>query len=525
MSEPNLITDSKPTTEASSTTSDSSNLNTGNQPSSDSTAMDNSLYSMGWSSTTSMTAASYNDNAVKNGIPTNTFANSNMAGGEQKVKREIDKKTVLAVLQLLKKNNLRDTENVLLKEAGLSISEEELRTLFSAAGELNETNVSNVLSNYNSEADADIYEDNYNSLKKFVESSLDSYRPELIMLLYPVFVHMYLELVYNEHEQQAISFVQKFGPEQEEYYQSDIKKLSMVTKKEQMKGGNELIDSFKNEQNIFTLRLSRDSYNYLKRFLQNKSKSNCSIAQKIIHENLYLDVYDGITRSKQQVESAAGGMMGEAKREANKAKVFYGLFKEPELKIQLPDEELEDSIAGEGEEKPKKKKVKKDTTQAKKVRNDPNAPNISRIPIPELRDAEQIDKARARQESLRMLKVGSDTLPSICFYTLLNSSHNQNNAALCAEVAEDSSLLAVGFSESVIRVWSLTPQKLKVMKSASDLELIEKDVDDVLYRMMDDKNTFDSKTLHGHSGPVYSVVFSPDRTLLLSCSEDATSKI
>ena len=48
-------------------------------------------------------------------------------------------------------------------------------------------------------------------------------------------------------------------------------------------------------------------------------------------------------------------------------------------------------------------------------------------------------------------------------------------------------------------------------------------VEDVLVRMMDDKTGETMKTLHGHSGPVYSASFSPDRSLLLSSSEDASS--
>lgn len=42
--------------------------------------------------------------------------------------------------------------------------------------------------------------------------------------------------------------------------------------------------------------------------------------------------------------------------------------------------------------------------------------------------------------------------------------------------------------------------------------------------MMDDKKSADIKVLRGHNGPVYSVSFSPDRNLLLSASEDSTSK-
>ena len=39
---------------------------------------------------------------------------------------------------------------------------------------------------------------------------------------------------------------------------------------------------------------------------------------------------------------------------------------------------------------------------------------------------------------------------------------------------------------------------------------------------MDDRSSADSKTLHGHSGPVYSTSFSRDKSSLLSCSEDGS---
>lgn len=37
------------------------------------------------------------------------------------------------------------------------------------------------------------------------------------------------------------------------------------------------------------------------------------------------------------------------------------------------------------------------------------------------------------------------------------------------EISEDSSFLAVGFSDSMIKVWSLVPQKLRTMKNADQL--------------------------------------------------------
>jgi len=44
-----------------------------------------------------------------------------------------------------------------------------------------------------------------------------------------------------------------------------------------------------------------------------------------------------------------------------------------------------------------------------------------------------------------------------------------------AEVSEDSSLLAVGFTDSIIKVWTLVPQKLRAMKSAEQLQDIDRE--------------------------------------------------
>lgn len=109
------------------------------------------------------------------------------------------------------------------------------------------------------------------------------------------------------------------------------------------------------------------------------------------------------------------------------------------------------------------------------------------------------------------------------------------------DVTDDSSLIAGGFADSTVRVWSVTPKKLRKVKSAAgttinsdwnmscyhlilskeiqmfssllpeDLNLIDKESDDVLERIMDEKTASESKILHGHSGPVYGISFSPDR--------------
>jgi WD40 repeat protein len=92
------------------------------------------------------------------------------------------------------------------------------------------------------------------------------------------------------------------------------------------------------------------------------------------------------------------------------------------------------------------------------------------------------------------------------------------------DFSEDSSLISAGFHNSQVRVWTLSKEKLRCMKAPQELNIIDKEADDVLVRMVDDRTASESKQLIGHTGPVYTTNFSPDRNYLLSCSEDSTSE-
>ncbi|XP_004265940.1 transcription initiation factor TFIID subunit 5 isoform X2 [Orcinus orca] len=463
-----------------------------------------------------------------------------------------DRQTLLAVLQFLRQSNLREAEEALRREARLleeavagsgapgeadgagaetasallsrvtasapgpaapdppvsgasgSAAVSGLATGPAAPGKVgsvaveDQPDVSAVLSAYNQQGDPTMYEEYYSGLKHFIECSLDCHRAELSQLFYPLFVHMYLELVYNQHENEAKSFFEKFHGDQECYYQDDLRVLSSLTKKEHMKGNETMLD-FRTSK--FVLRISRDSYQLLKRHLQEKQNNQI---WNIVQEHLYIDIFDGMPRSKQQIDAMVGSLAGEAKREANKSKVFFGLLKEPEIEVPLDDEDEE----GENEEgKPKKKKPKKDSIGSKSKKQDPNAPPQNRIPLPELKDSDKLDKIMNMKETTKRVRLGPDCLPSICFYTFLNAYQGLT----AVDVTDDSSLIAGGFADSTVRVWSVTPKKLRSVKQAADLSLIDKESDDVLERIMDEKTASELKILYGHSGPVYGASFSPDR--------------
>ncbi|CAL1534508.1 unnamed protein product [Lymnaea stagnalis] len=416
-----------------------------------------------------------------------------------------DKQTLLAVLQFLKKHNLKETEHLLKQEA--KVTDDDLKT-----EDDKKTEVSQALAAvYKSDDDPSLYEDLYRDLKNFIDSCLDVHKVELSTILYPIFVHMYLELVYNDHEWNAAAFYSKFWQDQEEHRHEDLAKLSSVRSKEHM-SGNQLLENFKTSK--FVLRMSRDSYTHLKRHLQEK---RLSPLLTIIQDHLFIDVFDGVPRTQQQILATSGGLLGEVDKDANKAKVFYGLLKEPDLNIQFDDEEE----AAEGEEKPKKKKSKKDPLLMKKSKNDPNAPPLTRIPLPELKDQDHRERAIAYREAKKRVKLDHNHLPSICFYTFLNSYQGVTSV----DISDDTSLLAAGFTDGNVRVWSLTPSKLREMKKPDDLDIIDKEADDVMERIFDDRSASDNKLLVGHHGAVYALSISPDRAYLLSSSDDGSIRL
>ena len=107
-----------------------------------------------------------------------------------------------------------------------------------------------------------------------------------------------------------------------------------------------------------------------------------------------------------------------------------------------------------------KREVEKIRDARKRIRLDPSALNSANLNTPQ------------------GVAVRGRALPSICAYTfydvgegyvyiLINEEpvYSPVNSVPCCEFSPDTSLLAAGFSESYIRLWSLKGEKLKGMRS------------------------------------------------------------
>lgn len=120
-----------------------------------------------------------------------------------------------------------------------------------------------------------------------------------------------------------------------------------------------------------------------------------------------------------------------------------------------------------------------------------------------------------------------------CYVYLYFSSLN------CVTMTKDATLIAGGFSQSFIKIWSLKGEKLRSLRNTinpahvNDCEYSYKNnlnlpnaysTDNDLNRQRE-RHGSDYKRLVGHSGPIYGLSFSPDNKYLLSCSEDKTVRL
>ncbi|SNX87195.1 related to TAF5 - TFIID and SAGA subunit [Melanopsichium pennsylvanicum] len=115
-------------------------------------------------------------------------------------------------------------------------------------------------------------------------------------------------------------------------------------------------------------------------------------------------------------------------------------------------------------------------------------------------------------------------LPSVCAYTF----HDADDGITCSTFSDDITLMAAGFEESFVQVWSLKGEKLRGLRGNPNLSSIR---DSRTLARQREAESYSTRRLIGHSGPVYGVDFDPvggsasAPRHLLSCSADATARL
>ncbi|KAJ3053007.1 Transcription initiation factor TFIID subunit 5 [Rhizophlyctis rosea] len=357
--------------------------------------------------------------------------------------------------------------------------------------------------NENETSNPNAYDQSYARLRKWVDNSIDVYKVvftivyhltledemELRHILFPIFVHAYLDLVAKRLPEQATRFWDTFRSSHVEHHAQDLQSLSAI-KTDQHLAENETARKYRKEK--YLVRMSRYSFEMLLGYLQDNS---FGLLLRLLNEHVNVNV----TLDKPTVENEQHEPMGLIGSIPGQSMTTLDEFnQQPLLLGQLPPDvtfltEVERRLKEEGADS--NAAILEGLANLKQEQNvDAPSRETLKIPPKKLIDAEA--EIRVLKDISRRISLGPNVLPSICCYTF----HNSYDSVTCAKISPDASMLAAGSSESFIRLWNLAGDERR-----------------------SDKEKQKQTRLVGHSGPVYGLSFSADQRFLLSGSEDRTA--
>ncbi|KAG2316689.1 hypothetical protein Bca52824_019811 [Brassica carinata] len=385
-----------------------------------------------------------------------------------------------------------------------------------------------------SENDPTRYREGYSKLRSWAYNSLDLYKHELLRVMYPVFIHCYMDLVGKGHTQEARAFFNSFRKDHEMIHLRDLQKLEGVlvpSHLEEMEFARSL------RQSKVNIKICQYSYDLLLQYLH---RTESTLMLGIINEHINFQVYSGQPNSASDDIDAVTivGSFQETADHVNQKEIQWGLLEDSlEDRLEKTGSLLTDSEKGQGESKDgdvddsKKrstetgkqgsslKKLKKDkagNATAKAARQETSTVSPAPRVKPELAlPVMSTDVEESILEDLRnRVQLSSVAMPSVSFYTFVNT-HNGLN---CASISHDGSLVAGGFSDSSIKVWDMA----KIGQAGSGALQGESDSND---QNVGPNGRRNYTLLLGHSGPVYSATFSPPGDFVLSSSADTTIRL
>ncbi|XP_015189399.1 PREDICTED: LOW QUALITY PROTEIN: transcription initiation factor TFIID subunit 5-like [Polistes dominula] len=329
---------------------------------------------------------------------------------------------------------------------------------------------------------SDSLESLYLKLKNWIEDSLDLFKNDLLPLFYPLFVHIYFDLIQQNKTEEAKAFFTKYSADHENK-KEELKYFKSIYTPQHIHENN-LAYTFRTSK--YYLPIGRYAFDLLINFLE---ENNFTYILKVLNQYLNINIYTG-TKNEDKPQGIDDC--------------------EVDLTTFLASKECEEAILAD--EQYKYDHLEAYAIQLKKQREAKDRdstikPNASQI----------ISEIKKLKDLCKRVSVNKNNLPSICCYTI----HNTYEGLTAAEISTDSKLLACGFKDSFRDIFSLTKEPLRRLKKSSDLA--KTDIKNL------DKEKFEevgsTYRLIGHSGPVYCVKFFSSNKFLLSCSQDCTVRL
>ncbi|KAJ8020837.1 hypothetical protein HOLleu_40535 [Holothuria leucospilota] len=209
------------------------------------------------------------------------------------------------VLDYLKKRNFVDqtAESFSKKYIKLTESVEEfaMRTILQR-----ETGAKNPVSCESCDGSPDESTNQFANLAEFVKDALPQYKGDIEKFIFPVFVHLFLEMIYNGHKAEAHSF---YARHQEVISSLSTNKVLLQSLTEVMSTvdilNNPLLMTFRECK--FKVEISHESLQYLLRYLQSQ---DTSLILKVLNFHIHIEVKNGskdtapVVRDKEPSENA-----------------------------------------------------------------------------------------------------------------------------------------------------------------------------------------------------------------------------
>lgn len=422
-----------------------------------------------------------------------------------------------AVLLYLRKMGYRQTERLFREEAHITGME-------SLAFELSteqDSNIANYILFSNQPFDLAGYAEAYDNLCRWIYDSLDAFKEELLPILFPLFVHCFLDLVSKNAINEARSFMERFKSELIDEHEDELVRLSAVSDPSQVKE-NPLASTFRS--NKYNLVMSAYSFQLLMNYLQDGGALANVVLLKIINQfiNIRVIVNKPSTAGSplKQSLSIAGltGASAELSSSMNKGKVYWG--------VSPMDSSIEGALQQRSKVETRLNEIlqgplahlKRIYTQSSL--NSPPASEQAPKPPPTVVEINaEIDRLR---NMAKRVNLSSLSLPSICFYTL----HNSFEGVTSIDFSPFSHMMATGNRDSYIDLWSLNHEQLRAIRPSTELAAMDLTDFDSLEPMREFDGSL-SKRLIGHSGPVYSCKFLPPdgQRFMVSVSYDGTARL
>jgi transcription initiation factor TFIID subunit 5 len=377
----------------------------------------------------------------------------------------------------------------------------------------------------------------FQRFRAFTDDALDIYRPEVKRLLWPFFVYFYLELVKQFYPKEAGRLFQKFSEDFKREHEYDLRGLEHITLPEH--GEDKIAKIYRD--NKYRLSLSASAYIYFVQFLEGLPQAGYKMFMDVIEKNLDLRQVERAADDRfsfasviqrgvegQDMPAEDEGIPGHRPGNAvsssdpnignNLANLKLGklpMEKDAEEDVRAELMELDLQVPPQ----PGQQSLVQTHEQVNiKQEDEDEGPSRTEIPFPAstARDvAMEVQKVRENRDRLRIDSRTGGIGPgiSVVMYTF----HNTHDSVCCLDISGDQRLVAAGFSESYIRVWTLDGSALGPAVGGQPQN---------------------SQRLIGHAGPVYCVAFAPSTyrppaadsgdtyvKWLLSCSADGSIRL